>query len=52
MKKGQRKWLADRNTCYTDKCVENIYKKRISELCDMQVIIGVYWESDCNIFDD
>jgi uncharacterized protein len=52
MKKEQTKWINVRNACKSEKCVEDSYKNRIIELCEMPVVSGAYWKSDCNIFDD
>lgn len=47
-REDQKKWLAQKNACTTNACVEGEYKKRISFLCEIPVTSGVHWDSDCD----
>jgi uncharacterized protein len=44
LKKTQRQWLKERNSCKTPACIEEKYRERIDALCnDYPAISGVNW---------
>ncbi len=42
LKKEQRAWIAQRNKCTTDKCLADLYWKRVDDICDAPVVTGVH----------
>lgn len=42
LRSTQKKWLSERNKCSNIKCVENLYRTRIDEVCEYPVISGVH----------
>lgn len=38
----QKKWLAERNKCASNKCLIEAYRKRIDQVCDYPVISGIH----------
>ena len=38
----QKQWLAERNRCTDERCVENAYRQRIDEVCEYPVLAGVH----------
>lgn len=42
LKATQRQWLADRNKCTDNQCLENSYRNRMDEVCDYPVITGIH----------
>lgn len=48
MKKQQKDWMTERNTCSDASCLEQSYKNRINELCEMPVVSGVHFDGDCD----
>jgi uncharacterized protein len=42
LKKEQRAWIAQRNKCTTDKCLVDLYRKRVDDVCDAPVVTGVH----------
>ena len=50
LKQSQKKWIRKRNGCLTKLCVLNLYKSRLSEICDYPVITGVH--PICTDYDD
>jgi uncharacterized protein len=40
LKKEQRAWIAQRNKCTTDKCLVDLYRKRVDDVCDAPVVTG------------
>jgi uncharacterized protein len=50
LKKTQRDWMAHRNSCADNACLEAMYRSRIDEICDYSVISGVH--PMCSYSDD
>nr|WKF57198.1 hypothetical protein HUO10_001676 [Paraburkholderia busanensis] len=44
LKKEQRAWIAQRNKCTNDKCLVDLYRKRVDDVCDAPVVSGVHAE--------
>jgi uncharacterized protein len=44
LKDEQLKWLANRNKCTDNKCLDTEYRKRIDETCDYGVVSGAHPE--------
>ncbi len=42
LKKEQRAWLAQRNKCTTEKCLIDLYRKRVDDVCDAPVVTGIH----------
>lgn len=42
LKREQRAWIVQRNKCTTDKCLVDLYRKRVDDICDAPVITGVH----------
>ena len=42
LRKTQRQWLTDRNSCKTDVCLVELYRGRIDAICEYPVISGVH----------
>ncbi|WP_179403495.1 lysozyme inhibitor LprI family protein [Burkholderia guangdongensis] len=42
LKKEQRAWIAQRNKCTTEKCLVDLYRKRVDDVCDAPVVSGVH----------
>jgi uncharacterized protein len=42
LKNEQRAWLAERNKCNTNKCLVDLYRKRVDDVCDQPVVTGVH----------
>jgi len=42
LKAEQLKWLSIRNQCKNNKCLIDMYRKRVDETCDYGVISGVH----------
>ncbi|MEX3953047.1 lysozyme inhibitor LprI family protein [Paraburkholderia sp. EG287B] len=42
LKKEQRVWLAQRNKCTTERCLVDMYRKRVDDVCDAPVVSGVH----------
>ncbi|MGH8374239.1 MAG: lysozyme inhibitor LprI family protein [Pseudomonas sp.] len=42
LKKEQRAWLAERNKCKTNKCLVDLYRKRVDDVCEAPVVRGVH----------
>jgi uncharacterized protein YecT (DUF1311 family) len=42
LKATQKNWLLERNKCFDSKCLENIHRKRIDEVCEYPVLSGVH----------
>lgn len=49
MKKAQREWLLERNSCTDTFCIERSYRGRINQLCEIPVASGVRFDSDCDL---
>jgi uncharacterized protein len=42
LKRTQKQWLYKRNNCRINTCIIDLYKSRLSEICDYPVITGVH----------
>ncbi|MFM0052517.1 lysozyme inhibitor LprI family protein [Caballeronia grimmiae] len=42
LNKEQRAWIAQRNKCATEKCLVDLYRKRVDDVCDAPVVRGVH----------
>lgn len=42
LKTTQKKWLAERNKCTNNQCLDNTYRKRVDEVCEYPVISGMH----------
>lgn len=40
LRTSQKAWLADRNKCSSNKCLEDLYRKRINQLCEQPEAAG------------
>ncbi|MBV8272946.1 MAG: DUF1311 domain-containing protein [Cupriavidus sp.] len=42
LKKEQRAWIGQRNKCTTEQCLENLYRKRVDDVCEAPVVSGMH----------
>lgn len=42
LRKEQRAWIAQRNKCTTEKCLTDLYRKRVDDVCDSGVVTGMH----------
>ncbi|MGF6699561.1 uncharacterized protein OKW38_004173 [Paraburkholderia sp. MM5496-R1] len=42
LKKEQRAWVARRNKCTSEKCLADLYRKRVDDVCDAPVVTGIH----------
>ncbi|MBB5508729.1 lysozyme inhibitor LprI family protein [Paraburkholderia atlantica] len=42
LKKEQRAWVAQRNKCTSEKCLVDLYRKRVDDVCDAPVVTGIH----------
>lgn len=42
LRRTQKKWVLERNRCKSQKCVIDLYRSRLDEICDYPVINGVH----------
>ncbi|WP_244788336.1 lysozyme inhibitor LprI family protein [Cupriavidus pauculus] len=42
LKKEQRAWLAKRNKCTTNKCLNDLYRERVDSVCEAPVVTGLH----------
>lgn len=42
LKKEQRAWVAQRNKCSSEKCLVDLYRKRVDDVCDAPVVTGIH----------
>jgi uncharacterized protein len=47
---SQRNWIRERNRCGDKKCIKNLYRARLTEICDYPVIDGIH--PHCDVFED
>ena len=50
LKVEQLKWLKTRNKCSSNKCLVDLYRKRVDETCEYGVVSGVHPE--CTLSED
>jgi uncharacterized protein len=42
LKQDQKAWVAKRNVCTSEKCLADMYRTRIDEICDIPMVKGVH----------